>query len=281
MVVTGSSSLGPQPGGPADPRRTVRRGRPPCYRRPTRPATPSGPTGRKSSPRRYNRFHAPPSPDAADTAWRRDGRTGRGPRGRGPRRACGPWSTPSWATPSSTWAWCGGVDVDGGDVVVDVALTIAACPLRTQIERTWSSHVRPWTGCARSRCGWPTMDADERAAVMARARWKAREDAPETAVPAPHPGAGHRLGQGWRRQVVGHGQPGRGPGRPGPRPSASSTPTSGASRSPGCSAWRATSRRGRGRWSRSSAPSARARCGCCPWGSWPTRSRPSCGAGWS
>ena len=27
------------------------------------------------------------------------------------------------------------------------------------------------------------MDADERAAVMARARWKAREDAPETAVP--------------------------------------------------------------------------------------------------
>ena len=28
------------------------------------------------------------------------------------------------------------------------------------------------------------MDAEERAAVMARARWKAREDAPETAVPA-------------------------------------------------------------------------------------------------
>ena len=29
-----------------------------------------------------------------------------------------------------------------------------------------------------------TMDADERAAVMARARWKAREDAPETAIAA-------------------------------------------------------------------------------------------------
>src|SRR5579872_271887 len=28
-----------------------------------------------------------------------------------------------------------GVTVSGGDVVVDVALTIAACPLRTQIER--------------------------------------------------------------------------------------------------------------------------------------------------
>ena len=28
------------------------------------------------------------------------------------------------------------------------------------------------------------MDAEERAAVMARARWKAREDAPETEVPA-------------------------------------------------------------------------------------------------
>ena len=51
---------------------------------------------------------------------------------------------------------------------------------------------------------------------MARARWKAREDAPETDSARHDPGARHRLGQGRRGQVVGHGQPGRGPGPPGP-----------------------------------------------------------------
>jgi ATP-binding protein involved in chromosome partitioning len=76
------------------------------------------------------------------------------------------------------------IAVDGGDVVVDVALTIAACPLRSQIERDVVSHVQSldWVRAVEVRVA--TMDADERAAVMARARWKAREDAPETAVPA-------------------------------------------------------------------------------------------------
>ena len=77
-----------------------------------------------------------------------------------------------------------GITVDGGDVVVDVALTIAACPLRTQIERDVVGHVESldWVRSVEVRVA--AMDADERAAVMARARWKAREDAPETAVPA-------------------------------------------------------------------------------------------------
>jgi ATP-binding protein involved in chromosome partitioning len=39
-----------------------------------------------------------------------------------------------------------------------------------------------WVGSAEVHVA--AMDAEERAAVMARARWKAREDAPETAVPA-------------------------------------------------------------------------------------------------
>ena len=76
------------------------------------------------------------------------------------------------------------VTVAGGDVVVDVALTIAACPLRSQIERDVVGHVQSldWVRSVEVRVA--AMDADERAAVMARARWKAREDAPETAVPA-------------------------------------------------------------------------------------------------
>ena len=76
------------------------------------------------------------------------------------------------------------VTVAGGDVVVDVALTIAACPLRSQIERDVVTHVRSLDWVRSVDVQVASMDADERAAVMARARWKAREDAPETAIAA-------------------------------------------------------------------------------------------------
>jgi len=76
------------------------------------------------------------------------------------------------------------IDVAGGHVVVDVALTVAACPLRSQIERDVRGQVESldWVDSMEIRIA--TMDATERAAVMARARWKAREDAPDTAIPA-------------------------------------------------------------------------------------------------
>ncbi len=77
-----------------------------------------------------------------------------------------------------------GVSVRGGDVVVDVALTVASCPLRGQIERDVVGHVEALDWVRSAEVHIATMDAEERAAVMARARWKAREDAPETAVPA-------------------------------------------------------------------------------------------------
>jgi ATP-binding protein involved in chromosome partitioning len=77
-----------------------------------------------------------------------------------------------------------GVAIEGTDVTVEVALTIAACPLRNQIEKDVINHVQAldWVGSVRVEVA--AMDAEERAAVMARARWKAREDAPETQVPA-------------------------------------------------------------------------------------------------
>jgi ATP-binding protein involved in chromosome partitioning len=74
------------------------------------------------------------------------------------------------------------VAVAGGDVVVDVALTIASCPLRSQIERDVVGHVQSLDWVRSVDVHVAAMDADERAAVMARARWKVREDAPETAV---------------------------------------------------------------------------------------------------
>ena len=76
-----------------------------------------------------------------------------------------------------------GISVSGGDVVVKVALTIAACPLRNQIEQDVIGHVESLDWVRSVEVQVATMDAEERAAVMARARWKAREDAPETAVP--------------------------------------------------------------------------------------------------
>jgi ATP-binding protein involved in chromosome partitioning len=76
------------------------------------------------------------------------------------------------------------IAVTGGHVVVEVALTIAACPLRSQIEQDVRGQIEAleWVGSVEIRIA--TMDGPERAAVMARARWKAREDAPETAIPA-------------------------------------------------------------------------------------------------
>jgi ATP-binding protein involved in chromosome partitioning len=76
-----------------------------------------------------------------------------------------------------------GVAIEGGDVTVEVALTIAACPLRNQIEKDVVGHVQSLDWVRSVRVEVFAMDADERAAVMARARWKAREDAPDTAVP--------------------------------------------------------------------------------------------------
>jgi ATP-binding protein involved in chromosome partitioning len=74
------------------------------------------------------------------------------------------------------------ITVHGDDVEVEVALTIAACPLRTQIERDVVGHVESLDWVRTAAVKVAAMDAEERAAVMARARWKAREDAPETAV---------------------------------------------------------------------------------------------------
>src|SRR5580692_8666397 len=76
------------------------------------------------------------------------------------------------------------IDVAGGHVVVDVALTVAACPLRSQIERDVRGQVEALDWVDSMEIHIATMDATEKAAVMARARWKAREDAPDTAIPA-------------------------------------------------------------------------------------------------
>jgi ATP-binding protein involved in chromosome partitioning len=77
-----------------------------------------------------------------------------------------------------------GVDVKpSGRVVVSVALTIAGCPLRSQIEQDVIGRVGSLEGVSSVSVTMGAMEPAEREAVMARARWKAREHAPATAVP--------------------------------------------------------------------------------------------------
>jgi len=71
-----------------------------------------------------------------------------------------------------------------GAVVAEVALTIAACPLRNQLEHDVVARLSAMAGVEAVEVRTTEMSADARSALMARARWKAREGAAATAVPA-------------------------------------------------------------------------------------------------
>jgi ATP-binding protein involved in chromosome partitioning len=74
------------------------------------------------------------------------------------------------------------VDEDG-QVSVEIALTIAACPLRGQIEGDVESRIRGLPGVTGVEIRTTAMTAAERAGLMARARKQAAERAPETQIP--------------------------------------------------------------------------------------------------
>ena len=77
-----------------------------------------------------------------------------------------------------------GVQVSGnGDVEVELALTIAGCPLRTQLQGDVEARVGGIPGVTSVRVRMAEMTAEERSGVMARARWKARERPVETEIP--------------------------------------------------------------------------------------------------
>jgi ATP-binding protein involved in chromosome partitioning len=70
-----------------------------------------------------------------------------------------------------------------GLVSVEIALTIASCPLRSQIEGDVESRLRSLPGVTGVEIRTSAMTADERARLMARARKQAAERAPETQIP--------------------------------------------------------------------------------------------------
>jgi ATP-binding protein involved in chromosome partitioning len=71
-----------------------------------------------------------------------------------------------------------------GDVRVVVKLTIAGCPLRTQIKNDVEARVAHHPGVRSVSIAWGEMTAYERSDVMVKARWHARENAPDTEIPA-------------------------------------------------------------------------------------------------
>lgn len=77
-----------------------------------------------------------------------------------------------------------GVDLDGGDVTVHVALTIAGCPLRTQIRKDVEGRVGAVPGVTSVKVRTSEMNGDEKAALMSRARLKAQDRAPATEISA-------------------------------------------------------------------------------------------------
>ncbi len=72
---------------------------------------------------------------------------------------------------------------DGGDVDVEVALTVAGCPLRTQIRTDVETHVGGLPGVRSVTVSTGVMDAEQRKVVMARARQLAQDPAPATDIP--------------------------------------------------------------------------------------------------
>jgi len=70
-----------------------------------------------------------------------------------------------------------------GEVLVRLALTTLSCPLRGQIKAEVTGRVGALTGVAEVTVETSEMGREQKAALMARARWKARQNPPKTAVP--------------------------------------------------------------------------------------------------
>jgi ATP-binding protein involved in chromosome partitioning len=71
-----------------------------------------------------------------------------------------------------------------GAVRVGIALTTAACPLRADIKREVQSKVQGLRGVTSVAVSYSEMTQTEKSELMQRARWEARERAPETEIPS-------------------------------------------------------------------------------------------------
>ena len=71
-----------------------------------------------------------------------------------------------------------------GAVDVTISLTTAGCPLRAQLMKDVKARVGSVPGVKDVRVHFGEMTADQKRSLMERARWKARDRAVETEIPA-------------------------------------------------------------------------------------------------
>ena len=71
-----------------------------------------------------------------------------------------------------------------GVMHITISLTTAGCPLRAQLMRDAKARVGSLPGIDAVKIHFGEMTSQERSDVMARARWKARDNALETDIPA-------------------------------------------------------------------------------------------------
>jgi ATP-binding protein involved in chromosome partitioning len=77
-----------------------------------------------------------------------------------------------------------GADVaTDGSVLVHLALTTAGCPLRSQLQGDTEARVGSLPGVTAVTVVTSEMSREDKSALMARARWKARDQAPTTDIP--------------------------------------------------------------------------------------------------
>ncbi len=75
-----------------------------------------------------------------------------------------------------------GISFDGSTVTIGVALTVAGCPMRTQIESDVVRKVRALPGVEAVTVTMTAMDADQRSELMSTVRLRARENAVPTMI---------------------------------------------------------------------------------------------------
>jgi ATP-binding protein involved in chromosome partitioning len=76
------------------------------------------------------------------------------------------------------------IDPRSGGVDITIALTTAGCPLRAQIMKDIKLRVASLPGVAEVRVHFGEMTTEQKKNVMARARFKARDNALDTDIPA-------------------------------------------------------------------------------------------------
>lgn len=91
----------------------------------------------------------------------------------------------------------GAITVDAaGAAVIEVALTTAACPLRSQIERDVREAARTVEGVTSASIRITAMDAAARSELLSRARRRAQDRAPTTTLPPGTPVVALASGKG-------------------------------------------------------------------------------------